>query len=224
MRPQDKTVFLMAAKQLRLWILVRRTNVASLPYIGQPNYVPKPLDCKAKTADRNVGGFRVAGLVVDPSIHPQAFNAAKLPEALKIWHNDGQEMIRSGRYTVDGTANSPHYGCIQLQGKYVHGDYDLYDIIDPEQAQRNLSSVDTLLGKPHRRGAKFYTVQEFVNHRIGCAMVQHGGEMQYADHSEQAIDAFGPDGEDVTILNKFSVQRWYADRFQGRQALGRKPD
>ncbi|MEX2357941.1 MAG: hypothetical protein WEE51_06395, partial [Pirellulaceae bacterium] len=63
-------------------------------------------------------------------------------------------------------------------------------------------------------------VQSFVNTRIGVPMIQHGGEMQYADHSEQSIDAFGPAGEDVTILNQFSVRAWYKDKFAGRVALG----
>jgi hypothetical protein len=40
-------------------------------------------------------------------------------------------------------------------------------------------------------------------------MILNGGEPKYADHSEQSIDAFGPDSEDVTILNKFSVRGWY---------------
>ncbi len=51
-------------------------------------------------------------------------------------------------------------------------------------------------------------------------MIQHGGETQYADHSGQAIDAFGPSGEDVTILNEFSVRSWYETKFGGRKTLG----
>ena len=100
MRLNDKKIFLQVAQELKLWILVRRTNPASLQYIGRAGYAPKSIDCKAKTAD------------------------------------------------------------------------------------------------------------------------QHGGEMQYADHSDQAIDAFGPNGEDVTILNQFSVRGWYQERFQGRKSLG----
>jgi hypothetical protein len=51
-------------------------------------------------------------------------------------------------------------------------------------------------------------------------MIQDGGEAQYADHSEQSIDAFVPNGEDVTILNEFSVRGWYENRFGGRQTVG----
>ena len=34
-----------------------------------------------------------------------------------------------------------------------------------------------------------------------------------------SIYAFGPNGEDVTILNEFSVRSWYEKRFGGRKVL-----
>ena len=76
------------------------------------------------------------------------------------------------------------------------------------------------LGQPHMRGPKLLAIEKFINGRIGSPMVQHGGEAQYADHSEQSIDAFGPNGEDATILNEFSVRGWYETIFRGRKALG----
>jgi hypothetical protein len=217
MRPQDKLVFLEAARHFQCWILVRRTNRASLPYIGQARYTPKRIDCKAKTADRDVPPYKLAGLVVDPTIHPDAFNPAKSQKARNAWENMGAFV--GSVYTVDRDPKSQHYGCLMLHGSYIHGDYDLYDIIDVTQPHRNLAAVETLLGQPHRRGPKVTQVEEYINSRIGTPMIQHGGEAQYADHSEQAIDAFGPNGEDVTILNEFSVRGWYAQKFGGRAAL-----
>jgi hypothetical protein len=96
----------------------------------------------------------------------------------------------------------------------------LYDIIDMTQPHRNLAAVETLLGQPHCRGAKVLPVQKFINDRIGSPMIQHGGEAQYTDHSAQSIDAFGPNGEDTTILNEFSVRGWYEIEFLGRRTLG----
>ena len=218
MRPQDKTFFLEAARKFQVWILVRRTNVESLKYIGRSGYTPKRIDCKAKTADSDFGSYVLAGLVVDPIIHSTVFKPGKHDDALRGW---AAMQPLSAEYTVDKNPKSRHFGCLQLNGRYIHGDYDLYDIIDITQAHRNLASVETLLGQPHRRGPKVLTVQKFINSRIGSPMVQHGGEAQYADHSRQSIDAFGPNGEDVTILNEFSVRSWYANRFGGRQTLGR---
>lgn len=218
MRSQDKAVFLEAAQKFQVWILVRRTNRASLPYIGLPGYAPKRIDCKAKTADLDVGNYKLAGLVVDATIHPKAFGPGKTAKAQAAWTS--MKPLLGRVYTVDADPKSKHYGCLKCEGKYIHGDYDLYDIIDVTQAHRNLALVETLLGQPHRRGPKVLEVQEFVNRRIGTPMIQHGGEAQYADHSEQALDAFGPSGEDVTILNEFSVRGWYEKVFGGRKTLG----
>lgn len=218
MRPQDKSIFLDAAHKLRVWILVRRTNTASLKYIGKPGYAPKRIDCKAKTADLDIAPYELAGLVLDPDIHPKAFKPQKVAKAKEAWAK--MKPLLGSDYSVDTNRQSRHYGCVQLRGSYVHGDYDLYDVIDVSQPHRNLALVETLLGQPHRRGAKVLAVQEFINSRIGSPMVQHGGEAQYADHSEQAIDAFGPNGEDVTILNEFSVRGWYDRVFGGRKTLG----
>jgi hypothetical protein len=219
MRPQDAQAFSAVAKQLGLWILVRRTNPASLDFIGRPGFVPKPIDCKAKTAD--VGPC--AGLVVNPEVLQNAFNPAKVPKAMKEWKKFCAEGLIGGsgaRYGTQSDPNKPYYGALLLGGDFVHGDYDLYDIIDPDQASRNLAAVETMLGQPHRRGANFYRVQQLINQKIGAPMVQHGGEAQYADHSEQALDAFGPAGEECTILNEFSVRGWYEQSFGGRKTLG----
>lgn len=224
MRPQDRQVFAQAARDLTLWILVRRTNVQSLQYIGKPGYTPKPIDCKAKTADLDFKEYRLAGLVADPSLCPQAFTARKLQKAKEIWVDFKREQgldrpDSSSGYAVVTDPASIHYGAVTLRGDCLHGDYDLYDIIDPSQPHRNLASVETLSDQLHMRGANFLRVQRYLNRRIGTDVVQHGGEAQYTDHSEQSIDVFGPGGEACTILNKFSLEAWYRDRFGGRPTI-----
>lgn len=227
MRPSDRIVFLDAARTFQLWILVRRTNSASLKFIGLPGFVPKPIECKAKTADKDAPGFQLAGLVADPTRCPAAFSPAKLAKALQIWNGEFSHQTQIGHpgsaWGVVTSHSDRHFGAATYHGNFLHGDYDLYDIIDPEQASRNLASVETLNGQPHMRGPNFYKVQHFVNGKIGVPMVQHGGEMQYADHSDQAIDAFGPHGEECTILNQYSVRGWYEDRFAGRRPIGATP-
>lgn len=217
MRPKDKRIFLDAATHFQSWILVRRTNPDSLAYVGVPGYTPKRLDCKAKTADINIKKWTLAGLVVDPRIHPGAFKDGKTEKALAAFEHT--LPLIGTTYSVETSKDHKHYGCLKFNGSFIHGDYDLYDIVDITQPHRNLAAVETMHGTPHRRGPKLLAVQEFVNSRIGSPMVQHGGEAQYTDHSKQAIDAFGPNGEDVTILNEHSVRLWYKDRFGGRQTL-----
>ena len=183
-----------------------------------PGYMPKRIDCKAKTADAEIFRFEVAGLVVDPAIHPSAFKPTRLQTARECW--SAMKYLIGTVYEVNQDRTHKHYGCLRLKnGPYIHGDYDLYDIIDVERAGENSAREEIHLGQPDMRGPMLGEVQAFVNGRLGVAMIQHGAEAQFKDHSEQSIDAFGPHGEDVTILNEYSVRAWYKDRFEGRQPL-----
>src|SRR5882724_9163351 len=90
MRANDKQIFLDAARRFQVWILVRRTNRASLEYIGKPGFVPKPIDCKAKTADENIGRYKLAGLVIDPTGREAAFKPERFQDAVKCWKDTKQ--------------------------------------------------------------------------------------------------------------------------------------
>lgn len=218
MRPQDKTVFLEAARLFQAWILVRRTNPASLEYIGLRGYTPKPIDCKAKTADISAPPYLITGLVIDPRIHPKAFDASKQEDALHAWA--AMQTLVGHKYIVDEDTQSKHYGCLMLNGCYIHGDYDLYDVVDILQPRRNLGLVTTLDGQPHTRAPRFYALQDFINAKLGTPMIQHSGNAQYAAHPERPmIDAFGPNGDFTTISNQFTLMDWYQKKFQGRRTL-----
>jgi hypothetical protein len=220
MRPQDKKVFLEAAAHFHAYIIVRHTNVASLKYVGKAGYTPKAIDCKAKTADHDLGRYKLAGLVVDPGIHgPHVYKGGKLAEAQKCWKAMEGHVGPGKKYTVETNSSSPHYGCLKCHGAFVHGDYDLYDIIDTRDPKNNAANAEQLLGQIHMRGALVNEVAAYVNQRIGSPMVQHGGEAQYKDHSEQYLDFFGPNGEDVTWLNEFTARERYKNDFMGRPTL-----
>ena|ERR1700722_4769817 len=211
-RPQDKVVFAAAAVHLRVYILVRGTNQASLKYIGDPLFIPKPIDCKAKTADEGP----LAGLVVDPRENLEAFSNDRRWEAYR-WIAE-----LPGRYTIE-KVETRFLGCVRLFGKCIHGDYDLKAIVLPGQEFRNLSLVTELLGQDSRRGPRFYKVQQFVNNAIGKAMVQHGADDEYRNHSterEETIFVFSPEGKRVKILRGPAEARaWYAKEFKGRVPL-----
>src|SRR5207302_820037 len=110
MRAQDKAIFLEAARQFQVWILVRRTNRASLEYVARPGYTPKRIDCKAKTADVDTPPYKFAGLVVDPTIHPKAFKADKAAKARDCWA--AMKPLMGTVYKVDSNHASKHYGCV----------------------------------------------------------------------------------------------------------------
>ncbi len=218
MRLKDRVIFRNAAKDLNLWILVRDTNQKSLKYIGKAGYKPKRIDCKAKTADFNIGPYELAGLVVSPFIHPRAFRAFKLPDAKLQWGKTG--YLIGGRYRLNTYVTSTHYGCLMIDGNYIHGDYDLFDIVDPTQPHRNLGLVASQHGVRNILGANTTKVMDYVNPRIGTQMIQHGGHAQFSDLSNQSkIDVFGPNGEDFSLTDENSLTEMYAKTFKGRITL-----
>lgn len=138
MLPGHARIFQAAARHFNVFILVRRTNLSSLRFIGAKDCVPKRIDCKAKTADNPVthetfGQIDCAGLVVDPTVLGQAayatdkkyqksldewakFSMGHIHEAVRTW--EGQQALTyipgGMQYFVDLTPGSPRYGCVKL--------------------------------------------------------------------------------------------------------------
>ncbi|MEE8271334.1 MAG: hypothetical protein V3R98_06345 [Alphaproteobacteria bacterium] len=210
MRPRDIEVFKKAAKFYDVFILVRRTNPASLKFIGLSGYTPKRLDCKPKTADSfftapGQGRKDVAGLVVDPTITgPAAFNSgAKYQNAMRLWtpfaarlapamadprQAEALTYLPGGKfYFVQRDPADARYGCLKFAGnslvsagKYIHGDYDLYGIVPADNRGDNIIVSEERLGAAHSRGRKFFDVQHFLNNGIGVPMVLHGSQEKFA--------------------------------------------
>jgi hypothetical protein len=234
MRQQDIAHFLAAAREFHAWILVRRTNEASLQYIGQPGFTPKPIDCKAKTAD--VGDN--AGLVVKPSARGSEFVGDRAGRAQTEWIKFAQPLgflansnADNRRYRIDGEKGT-RPGAVQYrdaetgnQWCYLHGDYDLYDIIPVEEdgtSRANLAVVGKKAGVLHFYGHYFDRVARFVNSRIGVPMIQHAGHLQYDEHlSGDKIDAFGPKGEKIRFPEEYpKIEEWYEKHWPRRKPVG----
>jgi len=241
MRDKDREVFKDVAREKNVWLLARLTNPKSLQWadeknFGNDNYIPKPISCKAKTANHDTDTrYQIAGLVADPYHHCGRFN--KPNEAMKYWDEfrtahlaqDYQQtgLGRNG-YSVDIDPASRHYFCAQRHGKYIHADYDLLDIIDAEDPQTNTIIRDFLDGAQHSYNPRFPEIQRALNARMDAPMVQHAGEAQFTYLSEQPIHVFfprtGSNGEDysqcdpVIWLNKLTAETWYREWFGGRQA------
>jgi hypothetical protein len=234
MRVKDRLAFRDAAASQNCWILVRAINPSSIRYLDDPQYTPKPIDCKPKTADADCGGKNLAGLVIVPGIHgAPAFRGGKFSKALDCWNsflksqnvapcsdgklNPKQRSLKEadalnrsgGDYQVDVDERSRHFGCLKFQRKWIHGDYDLKDIILEGQEQRNLAAVEEMRGQAHMRGPRVYKVRDFVNTRLGKPLIQHGGEAQYADHTDDTIDVFGPKGQHTQLSGAAEIAQWY---------------
>jgi len=226
MRPQDERVFTDAAQKFQVWLIVRQTNPASWKYIGLSHCLPKPITCKAKTADLDAfpgpgmkrSRYDTAGLVVDPTVHKNVFSGVKAVKALQLWNDFKSEYLgrKGSDYSIDADSNSRHYGCVLYKGKYLHGDYDLYDIIVVGHERANLAVVGERDGAPDFRPARLFPLEEFINGRIGAEMVHHGGQFQFSEHTNDIVEIFGPKGERDTQ----PAASWYARNFPQRRAPG----
>jgi len=230
-RPLDKPVFVEAAKKFQVWLVVRQTNRASWSFVGRSEYFPKPITCKAKTADRDAKGggklprarYETAGLVVDPNVHKNAFDPDRMAGVLELWNDFEKDYLkrkksdhRESGYTVDRDPKSAHYGCVLYKGKYLYSDYDLYDIIVVGHERANLAVVGKRDEVDDYRPARLFPIEDFINGRIGAEMIHHGGQFQYSEHTNDTVEVFGPKGE----YHSGPAAPWYAKNFPHRRPPG----
>ncbi len=136
MREQDIIVFKEATRAINrpngVYILVRETNPLSLKWIGESEthihrgnklhftYWPKPIHCKAKTADSPDDPRGRGGLVVDPFRAPEAFRSDR-PEAEKRWM-EFKSKVGGPEFDIVDDPDSARYGCvIWRKNKLLHG-------------------------------------------------------------------------------------------------------
>lgn len=130
----------------------------------------------------------------------------------------------------------PRYGCVVLlQGgrmKFIHGDYDLYDVVDPKNPHDIERFFRNVNGSQSAYGRKTPEVQRLLNQQLGADMVQHGEDLGwYSSHSDDMILAFSPDTEGeagLVIVHSFgqgtrSIERIFREIFNGRAPGGSKP-
>lgn len=203
-RAEDQSIFAQVAQQMHVWILVRGTNKASLKFIGRKGFLPKPVECKAKTADQ---GGEKAGLVVCPLLDRDAFSAGKKTEkALAEWTKFAGEKWTAGApstglppgFDID-MARGPHFGCVRKNSQYLHGDYDLYDVVDPEDPAGETRVEKLVNGVAVSYSARSLAAQQALNAKFVSNMVQHGDHLSWNDHTDDLIVAYGPEAERIYV-------------------------
>jgi len=141
----------------------------------------------------------------------------------------------AGFYSVDTYKASPLYGCLMLSKinipsrdfdlsldrwqdfkknsmSYIHGDYDLYGLIDCVEAEKvwknsnggmlsNKNLVKSiLLGTDHYYSKHFYEIKQFLNNGVGVDMIQHGAQDNIG-HSKDKLYVFTP-GDGFYVLDE----------------------
>ncbi|MCX2722914.1 hypothetical protein [Roseibium salinum] len=197
-----------------------------------------PKGCRVPESKRGC----IAGLVVDPGIvGERAYTDGKYVKALEAWRafsgqlrpemssHENQKQFTyvpgGGLYFVERNPEDPYFGCVKFTssslitaGKCIHGDFDLYGIVDMEAPGQIVRVKEERLGQTHARSPKFFDVQNFVNSRIGVTMVLHGSQETYASrHEDDDLDVFFPDGRvDYAGPSAASITQFYQREFPGR--------
>ena len=186
MKREHHHIFLEAAGRFQCWIGLREPNPLADKWIGRSGYMPKSQKVKAKTADQH--DHPLAGLVVDPTLCPEAFSAASRKRAKANWNPDalpaGAEVERTGK----------DKGLVRVEGKAIYADFDLMNVVraDDKGAMLFTTTKESM--------DLFAKVARFINTRIGVPMIQHGPEFDPgfdgvgAKESEQ-VYYYGPGGQ-----------------------------
>lgn len=188
----------------------------------------------------------IAGLVVDPNLFGEgAYTNGKYAKALAAWRSFAGQLHpemstcekqksftyipAGGQYFVERDPEDPHFGCVKFTssslikaGKCIHGDFDLYGIVDMDAPDRIVRVKEKRLGQTHARSPKFMDVQNFVNSRIGVNMILHGSQETYAtDHEDDDLDVFFPDGRtEYAGPSASDLAAFYRREFPGRTFFG----
>jgi hypothetical protein len=241
--------FKRAAGHFQVWILVRRGNKESKQWIGETGYIPKMLDCKAKTAEIDVNGKKsTAGLVVSPILFPEAFGKVKLKKALDEWtkfepllytfdpKTNIAEDTAGKHYTLQTDPKHQHYGCVMYKpvfrklAEYIHADYDLYAVVSFADPKSNIKvSEKGFGGADHSRSKKLQDVQYFLKaagilpaQDAGSPMIRHGEQETFKTDWEDDLDVFWPDGKSVSPLNgAAAIRNFYAITLRGRKQFNK---
>lgn len=169
-----------------------------------------------------------AGKAVDCWLHTMETLAPTLmgktvdlarPESWALWGVE-RRGVQAPRFSwrVDVDQASPHFGCLQLRTdqmgwSYIHGDYDLKDVIvigqerDNRRAEGKLDGVKNFT--PLLAGHEFETIRRTLNTLMEVEMVQHGAEAQFAWHGDEPITVAFPDRSHLLLYDAVTVQGWY---------------
>ncbi len=156
--------------------------------------------------------------VLSPTLQNKKVDLGR-PDSWSIWGVE-REGVNAPRWKwrVDINPGSEYFGCLQIKSgampwSYIHGDYDLKDVIvlgseqDNQRAEGKLDGVKNFT--PLLKGVEFETIQKALNNVVGTDMVQHGAEAQFAWHGDEPITVAYPDWRHLILLSAETVQAWY---------------
>ncbi len=220
------------AQETDTYLIVRNGNPDSIKHMRNPDYMPKPMDSKAKTAI--VGPHK--GLVVDPTHSVQAGyfetaiekakKAGDLDEAARIqarwdvskktWKKYKDDMASKGyKPNADTGVIEFHDPSTGKVWKGLHGDYDLHGLYK-RNPDGGASRVGTGAGKTLDDGTE---IRRQLNEKLDGRKdyVQHGAQDDWQPAGgfkppDPPATVFFPDGRPpVTLNNAEDMRKFYQD-------------
>jgi hypothetical protein len=188
MDADDKEVFFEAASHFTCWIGLREPNPDSAQWAGEADAIPKPEECKAKTADNPDSVFK--GLVVDPTRCAEAFRPSSLDRARQVWE---EQFLQEGQPPPGFTVEEYGWeaGLVRYNGRKIFADYDLMTVSRSNERGEFVYMTREELEELSRR------VQDYINRFLPKPMIQHGPEFLYmagvGARASESILWFGPD-------------------------------
>lgn len=167
-----RKIFQQVADELDVEIDLRPTNPLMGRWFGRTGYVPKPLECKAKTADNE--GHPCGGLVVDPIRLPSAFMPGSIPAALKSWASFMREMTFGNRGRFEIVDKGFDVGIVKSFGCPIYSDYDLFGIFPLDSTGRI-----TMYASEGERKSRTSATIDLLNRKLGVEMIQHGADWDW---------------------------------------------
>jgi hypothetical protein len=146
-------------------------------------------------------------------------------------------LTQGSAYWVQEDRTSKHYGCVMLNHggyKYIHGDYDLKDVVEVGTEDWNLAIGQKLRTPMERESGEnkpgtlnmegillnhdLQSILDLLNRGMGVPMCQHGYEAAFDSHQQEPINVFGPHGQECVLPDRSAVEAFYATKFKGRNA------
>jgi hypothetical protein len=196
MLEDDEKAFWAAADEFNCWIDVRKPNQHLERWIEDPTCIPKPVRCKAKTADR--GPLR--GLVVNPLMCKRIFEVFSNPlRAVTFWHTFARSInmhpeklpLPNKYYAV--IESGDERGALTFCKKKIHSDYDLMAI-------RPISKKKPSWVEVRRYLNQYLTKKGMIRHVTEFMPLSGGGRM--GTSMDEEILSFGPNRSRGDYLNK----------------------
>ncbi len=109
---------------------------------------------------------------------------------------------------------------------YIHGDYDLYAIVDAFNPKQRYVKQGRFAGNEHSYGKLWQKVSTYLNQNFGVHMIQHGSQEHFCYHTDETIDMFTPfedrDLWRVKVSGSQALSQLYEELFEGRTTKAQK--